>query len=157
MPYQIGGSGPWQYVDRIGAQRYFDGRLGTTAWDGARISDQDKALAQATTLIDRLNFAGAITVPNQPLQFPRGGDLSVPQPILSACAEIALKLLDDVDVNQQMDSVATKQAHMSSVKTERDTSFVSEWTMAGIPSPIAWSMLRPYLLDSLALSLTRAG
>lgn len=144
-----------QYVDRIGAQSYFDGRLGTYAWDTASATDQDKALAQATTLIEQLNFAGSVTTPGQSLQFPRGGDTQIPQAIKNACTEIALKLLDDVDVNEQMDNVATQRTNISSIHTIRDTNFITEWTLANIPSPIAWNMLKPFLLDPLALTICR--
>ena len=60
-----------QYADRVTAQTYFDGRLGTWAWDSASDLDQGKALTQATTLIDRLNYYGRKWGRHQSLEFPR--------------------------------------------------------------------------------------
>lgn len=147
---------PLQYATRIQAQQYFDGRLQTFPWDSASPSDQDKALMQATTLIERLNFAGVPNTLNQLMKFPRGTDTQVPQDILSACAEIALVLLDDVDVNKEMKKINISDARISSVNTRTDTTQnPPDWQLAGIPSPIAWNFLKPYLRDPLAIELAR--
>lgn len=144
-----------RYLTRQIAQMYFNGRLGTEAWDSASPGDQDKALIQASTLIDNLNFAGDQTDPLQPLQFPRGGDVSIPQPIINACAEIALELLDDIDINREAANVNIQEHRFSGTSTRRDTEFTPEWILAGIPSVMAWNFLKPFLRDPNTLVLDR--
>jgi len=171
-----------QYANRVQAQQYFDGRLGTQAWDSATATDQDKSLAQATTLIDRLDFAGEKVDPAQQLQFPRRAtqssfqpvdlgillinqpppapapaDASVPQDVVNACAEIALKLLEGVDLDREGRSLSIVEQNFATVKVKSASDFVPEWILAGIPSMTAWNFLRPYLNDPLAVSLSRVN
>jgi len=146
-----------QYATRLQAAAYFQLRLNTGAWDSASVEDQNKALSHATLLIDNLNYAGEKADPNQTNEFPRGIDASVPQAIVNACAEIALSLLDGVDVNAEGDNVNVTHQTLSTARTMRDTSFVPEWILAGIPSLAAWNLLRPFLRDPLALTLSRVN
>ena len=46
------------YATVAEANAYFDGRLYSTIWATACVSNKEKALAQAARIIDRLNFAG---------------------------------------------------------------------------------------------------
>lgn len=143
------------YATRSQAQQYFDGRLNTQSWDSASPTDQQKALVQATTLIEQLNFAGERTVTTQALQFPRSGDTTVPQAILNACAEVALALLDGIDPNREARNAGASLQAFAGVRTQRATDYIQEWILAGIPSPVAWNFLRPFLNDPQAIILSR--
>jgi hypothetical protein len=67
----IQSAGLIQYASRVQAQMYFDGHLGTRAWDRASPMDQNKSLIQATTAIDKLRFRGEKWSRTQLLEFPR--------------------------------------------------------------------------------------
>lgn len=115
--------------------KFFSTRLRTKAWVEAEGSDKLKALREATSIIDKLNFAGQKTDQNQLLQFPRANvfptdpsnniidfdafgnlinpgnvlpdsyDTEIPQDIITAAYLIAIKLLDGYDP----DSMARQQ------------------------------------------------
>jgi len=87
------------YIAVADADTYFGDRLYTTDWDDATPDQQGQALIMASKAIDRLQLAGIKTDSSQDLQFPRdlqdGNDAqtAVPQPVLDACCEEALALL----------------------------------------------------------------
>lgn len=169
-----------QYLERIDAQKYFDCRLNTSAWDYASPTDQNKALAQATRMIDTLNYLGRKWEKTQENEFPRFINLNVipnddpfqqcvnptppakvplvPERVLNACAEIALALLDDYDVDREARSVNMKEFHFSNVRTQRATEEnPPDWILAGIPSPTAWNLLKPFLVDPFTVTLDRTN
>lgn len=136
------------YADIAFANTYFTDRLNTTAWDNATLTNQDKALKTSTRAIDNLNFAGDKTDPAQENQFPRGDDALVPLPIQQACCELAYALLDGVDPNKEIESLAYQQQGLSDARLIRDTSFAQAHIRAGIPSIQAWALLHPFLRES---------
>ncbi len=151
------GTTTYQYLSRAAAQVYFSRRLRTDAWDSAEPAEQDKALAQATRLIDQLNYAGDKSSSSQTLQFPRGGDSEIPEAIASACCEVAIQLLDGVDVDREGKNVNIQEHGFTTVRTKRDTSFVQDWVLAGIPSQTAWNFLSPFLRDPGDITLSRVN
>jgi len=144
------------YLTVEDAQDYFDERLNTDAWDDASDADKLKALKMATRAIEALNFVGEKTVDSQEFQFPRGGDTAIPSEILEACCELALRLLDGVDLDSEHDLSTTTDTSFSSVKNTYDRSIALEHVVAGIPSIQAWNRLVPYLRDAKELSVVRA-
>lgn len=146
------------YLDKMAAQLYFDVRLRTAAWDEASNDDRDKALAEATRLIDKLNFIGEVASATQlPNQFPRGTDTTVPSDIKNACCEIAIKLLEGFDPDKEAESQMTAVASFATLRKQKDTSITHVWLLAGIPSKIAWDLLFPYLQDPNELVMTRTN
>jgi hypothetical protein len=158
------------------AAQYFLTRLNTEAWDNADDTTRQKALIQATRLIDRLNFEGDKTDPKQTLQFPRSitnmeidpstglptqpvttADTVVPLDIQYACYEIAIQLLDGVDPDWEVASLAQSANKISSLSTSYNRGFVEEHIRAGIPSYIAWTYLKPYMRDTKELLLSRVN
>ena len=135
------------YISKADTDDYMSTRLHATPWEWAEESDKLKALAMATRIINKLNFKGDKTSSNQELEFPRNEDTEIPEGIKYACAEIALKLLDDVDPDLEVESIGMTKSEFSSVKTTYDTAIVREHKAMGIPSPMAWDYLRPYLRD----------
>lgn len=147
-----------QYATIAEAQAYFDNRLNTEAWDDATDANKNKALGMATvTIIDRLNFRGEKTDPDQELQFPRGDDTVVPQDIKNACAEIALALLDGVDPELEFDNLRMKSQAYGVVRSTYDSDRAPEHYVAGVPSSIAWRFLKPYLRNVFTVNLDRVS
>ena len=111
------------YLDETEAQTYFDTVLFTNVWDSATSEERLKALLMATRIIDRLNYFGSKVSESQEHQFPRTDgsnyDSTVPQQIKDACCEIALALLDGVDVNIEREnlSVSKSKVKMSRLPT----------------------------------------
>jgi hypothetical protein len=137
------------------ANIYFDNRLRSRPWKKAELAARKSALAEATQLIDRLNFAGCKHQSNQLKQFPRDDDVSVPMDIEKACYEIALKLLDGYDPELEVSNLASTSQGYSSVRDTYNRSFVLDHIRAGIPSSKAWELLKPYLRDPNVVKLSR--
>jgi hypothetical protein len=173
-----------QFLDAYGtlseANNYFDNRLRSTPWKRATSNDKRSALHEATQMIDRLNFAGNKTDPNQVHQFPRAPipsptqivvnesgipvtlaslddppDTVIPIDITYACFEIAMKLIQGYDPDREADLLATVSHSYSGVRTAFDRDFVPDYMRAGIPSFRAWSYLKPFLRDPAECFLTR--
>ena len=176
-PAPITGIAPSNSYGGVGdAAQYFLTRLNTEAWDESDDLTRQKALIQATRIIDRLNFYGEKADPNQVLQFPRSitnmeidpstglptqpvttTDLTVPQDILYACYEIAIQLLDGVDPDMEVSALAQSSNKISSLQTNYNRSFVEEHIRAGVPSYTAWTYLKSYLVDFRQLTLSRVN
>ncbi len=136
-----------QYATISEADTYFAGRLNVDAWDDANTTNRNKALIEATTRIDRLNFYGAMTETDQTLQFPRDDDTDYPDDIKYACAEIAFALLDGVDPEIEFENLNLVSQGIGNVRATYDRTSPPEHIAAGIPSIIAWRFLKPYLRD----------
>jgi hypothetical protein len=162
------------------ANEYFDNRLHEEAWYNAPADDRPKALIKATQLIDALNFKGyRATVyditydydgtplypteeeireaeEEQELEFPRGEDVDVPDPIKLGCWEIAHALLDGVDPDLDIENLGVSSQGYASVRTTyaRSQALV-EHLMHGIPSATAWRYIKPFLRDADEVKLSR--
>lgn len=148
----------WNYYGtQSRANVYFSKRLNTRVWDEAVYNDRDAALIMATRAIDRLNFAGDKNDVDQALQFPRGDDTEIPVDIEYATYEMVLALLDEVDMDQEVETLGVLSETYSGVRTTYDADHVNEHIRAGIPSIEAWEYLKPYLRDSTCLRLSRVS
>ena len=166
---------------------YFEMKLYTTAWDAASNADKLKALSWATRIIDRLNFSGEKKAASdsrysltgsrsfevcltqtelnsilaagdtQELQFPRGSNTDIPSDIKIASYEIAYALLDGVDPDQEYTDQTVVSQGYSSVRTTYDRSALQEHMNAGIPSPVAWRYLKPYVLEGRGVKISRVS
>lgn len=136
------------------ADEYFELRQSVLAWTEASNVEKRGSLVQATRLVDRLNFKGEAS---GDLQFPRGSDTSVPKNIEFATYEIALKLLDDYDPDMEALNFGVSSSKYESASRETDSKFVPEHISAGIPSYVAWTLLRPYLRDFKNFSISRVN
>lgn len=139
------------------AQLYFDERLHTEAWDDSDDTTRNKALSQATRIIDRLNFLGDKTDSAQTLQFPRDGDTTVPDDIKHATSELALALLDGVNPDLEFENLFMVSQGYSSVRSSYDRSIKPPHVLAGIPSIAAWTFLKPYLRDPTQVDFYRTS
>lgn len=168
------------------ANEYFASRLYTDAWDAATDSNRIKALAQATRIIDNLNFKGVksavydimydsdgvrytgdnfptedaiITADRtQELEFPRGKDSDVPSNIEYACYEIAYALLEGFDPDVAAEEARVTKRHYSAVGTTyADGDLSSEYLLYGIPNGTVWRWLVPYLVDARSIKMRRVN
>lgn len=164
------------------ANAYFANRLHATAWTTALASDKPKALAQACQIIDNLNYRGVknslylimydsdgelLDTPAQAakdaanaaqeLEFPRGRDTAVPEPIKYAQWDIAYALLDGFDPDAALEGMRVTAQTYSSVRTTyADGDASNEYLLYGIPTGTAWRWLKPYLCDGRIIRLRRA-
>jgi hypothetical protein len=153
------------YVTLAGAQTYFDTRLNTQAWDLATPTDQTKALITASRSIDNLAFLGTKVVWSQANEFPRyitywdrqlpANLVNIPNNIKIACCEIALTLLDGLDLEFEIPGLRVSDDKYSTLRTGYSALVNNDHTRAGIASAIAWTYLLPYLADPYAIQLVR--
>jgi len=143
------------YTSITEAKVYFNDRLSVDPWTCATSDQRRRALAQATTLIDRLNFAGCRADTNQVNQFPRDTDTVVPQDIKNATSEIALALLDGVDPQIEYENLTLRSQAYAGLRANYDQELVNPHFLAGIPSIMAWRFLAPYLRDPYEVHVER--
>lgn len=144
------------YITVAGAQDFFDTFvLDDDAWECATPEQQQKSLNQGTKIIDRLNYAGCKTDPNQENQFPRSDDTVTPTDIQEACCWIALKLLDGVDPEFEFDNLSVRSQSFGGASTSFDRTTPEEHVIAGVPSITAWRLMKPYLRDPRVININR--
>jgi len=157
-----------------GGNAYFDSRLHSYDWDNASVEDRQKALSEATELIEQFNYVGykytvqqaineldggdcttdeaqeSIRQANlaQELSFPRGDVTDIPAEIDTACYLIAKALLSGRDPDYDLESLATKSTAYGDVRNtyNRDGNHMEHLTHL-IPSPQAFNLLRPFLRE----------
>jgi hypothetical protein len=122
-------------------------------WDNATDDDKLRALLDASDLIDNLNYSGVACSTNTAnRQFPREG-ASIPDKIIKACYELAYALLDGADPELEMESAYQAARTFDTINITR--SVIHPRLTHGIVSMKAWILLRPFLRDPNALTLTR--
>lgn len=146
------------YGSVAGANLYFGSqRLHSEPWEDALANDRQKALIMSTRAIDRLNFAGEKADEDQSLQFPRGDDTVVPLEVEIATYECALKFLDGVDMQDEIESIGITKNEYLGTRSTYDSAYVADYIRAGIPSAEAWVCLLPYLRDPRSIELSRVS
>ena len=143
------------YATTTFGDTYFENILRADAWDDADAATQTKALKESTLWIDGLNFKGQKADADQERQFPRGTDTTVPEAVQQACCDLALVLLDGIEVEMEMSNQRLVSSGYSSVRATYDRSKIDESVMAGIPSMAAWRKLIPYLRTADAVTIRR--
>lgn len=144
------------YINAHEAGHFFNNRLNVDIWTDASEDDKVRSLNMATVAIDKLNFAGAVTVEGQQLQFPRDGDTGYPQAIKDATCLCAIKFLDDWDADDlREESRISFQAYGSVKQSYKDGSL--PYLMAGIPSSEAWDFLLPFLRQTGIIRIDRVS
>ena len=81
----------------------------------------------------------------------------VPGEIEVACYEIALCLLNGWDPEIEARNLSVTSSGYAGARSSYDRSFLQAHLRAGVPSALAWSILRPYLNDPQALRITRGA
>ena len=148
------------YGTYVEGNTYFANRLHVLAWDEAASSQKTIALAESSSRIDRLRFAGVAVEDDQGLEFPRyygdeaDGTEVIPDEIQNACFELAYVLLDGVDPDLEFENLGIASQSYSGVALSRNTNRMDH-IAAGIPSASAWRFLMPFLADSKGIQLNR--
>ena len=146
------------YGDLAEADAYFANRLHEVAWSTSSNTDRTKALIAATSIIDALNFKCDKSASTQVLEFPRGTDTTVPEAVRRACYEIAHSLLDGKDPELELENLSAISQTFGQVRTGYDReSGPLEHLVNGVPSAIAWRLLRPFLRDGQSVRLRRSS
>lgn len=146
------------YDTYTNADTYFGKRLHVLSWTDASNTNKTKALEEASSRIDRLQFSGLLVDEDQEREFPRyygddpDGTETVPDDIKIACYEIAFALLDDIDPDADFTIVSRK---FDRVSTTYNRDYLAEHLAAGIPSVLAWRFLQPYLSRAKTIKLNR--
>jgi hypothetical protein len=150
------------YGTLAGANEYFSQKLFEDAWTGSPPEWHSVALWRATKIIDDLNYKGVkhavyglgganrdeVIAADlaQPLEFPRGPEVDVPLKIEQACYEIAYALLEGIDPQEQSESLEVRRQAYGSVRTSYgDHRANTAQITHGVPSSVAWRMLKPFL------------
>lgn len=153
------------YLTIVEAQRYFDGRLNTDDWDDSTDSDKNKALIQASSDIDKIQYAGEKLVYQNEHEFPRNfidrqfdieqydGD-GIPLAVKYAVCEHALALLGGWDVTQEIDGLSTVSSGYADLKTAFDRTTVPMHLECGL-CPQAWQFILPFMPDNRSVVLHR--
>lgn len=147
-------SPPIYYGSLEEADRYLTKKIDGQDW--VEYQEKEKALVEATRLIDNLWFQGVKTETDQTLEFPRNDGTTVPKEIRYACYELAFTLIHGVDPNKEIKNQRATMLQYSVTKTMYGNA-VQDHVMAGIPSHQAWGYLRPYLVDPGSLNLRRVS
>lgn len=153
------------YISIANAQVYFDGILNTDPWDDADETDQGKALVEASTAIDRMQYVGLKANAQQEHEFPRSIVLpevdecvydtdNIPLDVKYAVCEQALALLDGWNTNQEIDNLRMIADGYADVKSQY-VNTVPMHTKMGICAK-AWQLIVPFIRDPRALALMRA-
>jgi len=130
------------WISRLDAELYFQNRLHIDAWEEATDSEKDKSLIMATKVLERLALYDFEDVPD---------DLKY------AICEIALSILEGDDPNKEFENLALTTSQYSSVRSTYDRTYPMEHLEAGVPSIIAWRLIRPFLDVSKGLKLSRVS
>jgi len=138
------------YGTLVDAETYFLSRIHIDAWTESTDDDKTKALNEAQTRIDLLNFTGEEVT--EGTVFPRyygteaDGTEEVPDKIKYAGYECAFSLLDGVDPEFEQENLAVTGESYSSVSTSYNRrQGPPQHFASGIPSSYAWRFLLLYL------------
>lgn len=141
------------YITVTDADTYFSERINIAPWTDASSSDKLKALQSATMIINDLKFIGEKLDTNQLNEFPRyGQDSGIPTAIKEATCEIALQLLNDVDIEQEINALGSQGDSYGNLRTSNIRTPLPH-QRNGVPSAKAWMKLLPYLYDSSIIKL----
>ncbi len=146
------------YGTVVGADVYFSRKYGHEVWKNAKDDDKIAVLIEATQHIDLLNYYGSKTVSSQVLEFPRGGDTSVPTNIIYATYEEAYQILSGRDIVNEVRDLGVYQRKFGPVSTTYLQNINAPLHVAaGIISSIAWQLLCPYLRRADSVTLVRVS
>jgi hypothetical protein len=145
------------YASMSEANAYFATRLHSGRWGATNLTDRTNAMLEAARIIDRLNYAGDKTDPDQTNEFPRDSDTDIPVAIKESSYEIAYALIDGVDPEAEVDQLGVVSEGYSSVRTTYARDLTFDHLVAGVPSAVAWRMLKPYLRDVTGFKMSRVS
>ena len=125
------------------ADVYLTTVLNTEVWDLSTDVLRTKALAQATRIIRALNIPDFDTFSK------------VPADIKAATVEIALKLLDGFDPETELHNATIKSFAFDKLYQSNKDQETPLHIIAGVPSIVAFNILRRYMPDITTVRLCR--
>lgn len=129
------------YGSVVEADRYFAKRLNTLDWDDATNNEKLLSVLAATELVEQFNYTGKKYVSTQELEFPRDTN-GIPEPIKVAVYLIAQKIVGGWDIDDDANANRVLSSRYDVIHAVyRDVSLEH----AGIPSKMAWYILKQYL------------
>lgn len=158
-----------QFVTLDEADTYLLTVLDTEAWDLSTDSKRAKALKQATRMIKALAVPDFMATANdaltkiaslgaEPIPAELLAQSVMPEDIIAATVEIALKLLDGYDVELEFANASIASVSFNSIKQDNKTKEeIPLHVIAGIPSAYAFSLLRGYMPNSKTVHLNRVN
>lgn len=155
IPTVYNGKGFPVYGNVVDANNYFQFKFNKEAWTDISSDKQIAALVEATRIVDNLQYSGFRTSETQYNQFPRNGDTVIPVDIVNATYEIALKIVEGYDIDFEINNLSKTADRYGSVGASYDRLATPEHLRAGVPSSLAWSWLKKYLVDPREISLSR--
>ena len=129
------------------ADTYFSTRLRVDAWNQALAANRVKAIFMATEIVDRLVME-EYTSGEYPVDYPI--DLK------DAVCEITLKLLDGFDIEQAQNDLRIQSEKAGGVVTTYNSER-KEHIFRGVPSLIAWRLMRAYMDDPSTVRMDRVS
>lgn len=159
------------YLTLAEADAYFANHLQRDTWFNYLPEERERALSDATRLIDSLPYAGRTASPGQQHAFPRTFPASfplppseqsfdhllynlrpfyvqreVPQRVLDACCETALHLLTTKgDMRRKLQEAGVTRFSLGNLTEEYGPAGIKQ-----LIGPAAYHLLQPYLAGSVA-------
>lgn len=133
------------------AQIYIDKIVESTAWDTATTNERSAALEQASMAVERLNFKDYMDLTS--LSESNAKDID----IIYAIAESALRFLEGIDINLELENLRVDAQSFGAVRTTYNAHPKPEYYIHGIPSQVAWNLLRPHLRDGSIIQVRRVS
>lgn len=142
------------YADKDYADSYFAEAFFNDEWEDTDDNTKIRALKEATKRIDNLRFISVKASSDQENQFPRKGQAEVPEDVKKACCELALRFIQGINPEYELDGVRIVSSGISSVRSTQDPEFTPDWIVNGIPSHTAWVLLSKYIHSNQTLRMT---
>jgi len=141
-------AGTNSYVTLEEANEYLAGAFKADAWTEASEADREAALITASRQIDRQPLRGAKAAADQPLQFPRAGQVGVPREVKAAVCEQAIFLLRQSEYDRKRELAIQQGVGSVTIGDASETidpAVVRVRMTTTTICPAAQELLRPWL------------
>lgn len=131
------------------ADTYFQAVLRKDAWLDSNDEDRTTALLQAEGIVKNL----AVPLFEELETY----NYTVPIDVKGAVAEIALRLLEGVDPEEELDAVQASRLTFDKVSRSNKAMEIPLHILAGVPSYKAFTVLQQYIPNPTTVRLFRTG
>ena len=132
------------YVTLEEADIYLESVMNTEPWDLSTDLIRTKSIKASQKIIEALNTVGTLDEFGEPVAL-----------IKDATIEIALKLLDGVDPETELYNYTIKEMEFDRLKQTNKSGETPLHVIAGVPSVIAFNILRRFMPDITTVRLSR--
>lgn len=113
-------------------------------WVDSTIAEQDKALSEATRVIDSFNYDGYKTADGQSSEFPRNGANSIPKEVKDATLELAIHILKELKITENSNPWIARGRDVNATRIETVVAEARESVSFG-KSKTYYTVVHPYL------------